>query len=108
MIGRKGKEKLKLLLFSGESIFDIFGRSLVKAVKEESPSTIHKCPYSGLEGVTGININKLMRPVLPNIMPTGTYKLLLRFHCKDNTTIFTVEVVANVQAEDVMKRIPMG
>lgn len=94
--------------FLGEATFDIFGRSLVKALKEVVPGCVHKCPYQGLEGVTGVNINKIMETVLPQVFPHGTYKLLLRFHRKDNTSIFNVEVVATLDAMDIMKRIPMG
>lgn len=78
------------------------------ALKAKLPNIIHACPYKGVEGVWGMNANEVFGNILPQIIPTGTYKMVLRFFLTGNITIFTVEVVNDVDAVNVLKRVEMG
>lgn len=87
---------------------NVFADAFLQTLEDEVPALFHKCPYQGLIGVWGINIDRLMSSVLPQIVPAGLYKVLIRFHTSKNSSIANVEVIAQVDAADIMKRINMG
>lgn len=88
--------------------YTIFIGALLKSINQFAPGLIHKCPYHGIVGAWGLNIDKILNDVLPQTVPTGTYKALFRFHKLDNTTIAAFEIILSVDAVDVMKRMDMG
>lgn len=86
-----------------------FGINLYNAIDELIPGFNHPCPYDKTVGVWGLNVDRLMKRTLPQIIPHGTYKFEMRFHTgKTNETVLIVTVLATSDSKDPMKRFFMG
>lgn len=81
---------------------------MVQAVKKQVPGFIHDCPYYGRAGGRNIDVNAIISHVLPQVIPTGTYKLVIRLYKPKNTTIGVMEFIADGDAKDVINRMKIG
>lgn len=77
-------------------------------LKSMVPQLLNGCPFDGELGAKNVTLGSVASQILPQIIPAGTYKLRLRFHKKDNTTLLEVEGVALIDAKDTMKRMKIG
>lgn len=84
------------------------GALVVNSIKRNINGLIHQCPYEGMVNFTNVNINDFMSSALPQIIPTGTYKVVLRLHTSANITFSRFEFVGVGDAVDVMKRMQIG
>lgn len=85
-------------------------KRLIDSFNKNIPGLIHECPYYGLTSMTDININDILSPLIPQVVPTGTYKgsFLFTNLKQPNLTYAFVEVVVVADAIDIMKRMNMG
>lgn len=83
-------------------------RLLIKALKRCTQNFVHKCPYEGLNGMYDRNFDAIFTEMVPQVIPRGEYKFILRFHTKANESIFMVELKAELKAENVMETMIMG
>lgn len=81
---------------------------VLKSLFTHYPTFVHKCPYHGWEGVTDLNITKVINSAIPQLVPTGDYRLLLRYHLTDNTTFLAITISGHVDALNILERVEMG
>lgn len=82
---------------------------LVKiAVDQITPRTIHPCPFYKDEGIKAINIDLIVSKLLPQVVPTGDYRILMRYHTKTNDTILTLTLTSHIDAMRPLEAMPMG
>lgn len=72
------------------------------------PGLIHPCPYEGRIEVIGKNLEQVTDFAVPQIIPTGLYKFLLRFHTRANVSLGDVVTTVQIDAKDIMKRMQIG
>lgn len=83
--------------------------SLVKRAMEIiTPETLHACPYYGIEGIKSINVGEIVSQSIPQVIPTGDYRLYIRFHTRTNKTFLQVTMGAHVDALNPMEAMGMG
>lgn len=80
-----------------------FIRSLVK----NAPGMVHPCPYNGSEGLKDADLYNIMGDTYPQIIPKGTYRMLSRFHLKNNQTFLNVIFTCQVDAHEPLKSYDM-
>uniref|UniRef100_A0A336MG95 CSON000030 protein n=1 Tax=Culicoides sonorensis TaxID=179676 RepID=A0A336MG95_CULSO len=85
-----------------------FAKLFRKSLDKNTPTLMHKCPYSGEEGFINGDVDKITGETLPQIVPTGFYKLQLRFHLKNNETFLNVFVYVFIDSTDPIKAMIMG
>lgn len=85
-----------------------FVQLLVKSSMKNYPELVHPCPYKGDEGLHNANMDKMVSDLLPQIVPTGEYKIQFRLHLKDNRTYVDHFLTIFIDAKDPLKRINMG
>lgn len=81
---------------------------IISAMNYFSPKTIHACPYMGEEGVKAVDIDSIVSRVLPQVVPTGDYKILLRYHSKVNKTFMVITLTGHIDTMKPLEAIPMG
>lgn len=87
---------------------DPFTALLWEALRKIAPKLYHPCPYSGDFGVENISINDMIESSVPQVVPTGIYKMIWRFYSKrSNRTYIQIHGTAEVKAINVMHRIRM-
>lgn len=96
------KTTAKLAQFKGFAFF------LASSLMKNTPGLIHPCPYLGDEGLKDADISVIVSDAIPQIIPKGLYKLLLRFHLKNNQTFLNVYVTVHIDAKDPLKAFDMG
>lgn len=90
---------------------DILGRFMsfvVPAIKSVEPSLVHPCPYSGVVGLNARNIDNIVSKAIPQIVPRGDYRIVMRFHTKANKTFITAVLGGVIEAINAIDNIPMG
>lgn len=55
-----------------------------------------------------MDFDSFMPSVIPQLIPAGDYRGLIRFHTSKNDTIFQVLVTVNINAIDKIKAYEMG
>lgn len=86
----------------------IFFKYVFAAVHYVTPKTLHKCPFVGVEGVTAVNIDKIVSNTIPQVVPRGDYRIILRFHTKTNETFFVVTIGGVIDAIRAIDNVSMG
>lgn len=81
---------------------------VVPAIKSVEPSLVHPCPYSGILGLNARNIDKIVSRSIPQIVPRGDYRIVLRFHTKANRTFINVVLGGVIEAINAIDNISMG
>lgn len=82
---------------------------VVEAARVLVPYLFHPCPYYGWEGLRNGSMDKLLSETVPQIIPRGTYRVLLRFHKKnDKHSFFDVLLTFNVDPVNPLDEIKMG
>lgn len=94
--------------YKGTAKPGIFFALIKRAMEIITPRTLHACPYYGVEGVTSINVGEIVSQSLPQVIPTGDYRLYIRFHTRTNQTFLQVTMGAHVDALNPMEAIGMG
>lgn len=79
-------------------------------MKKTIPGLIHECPYFGYTGFNDLNINEVLSPIIPHVVPTGTYRANFIFTKLNhpNITYAAIEITAQGDAIDFMKSMKMG
>lgn len=86
---------------SGEDLTDLAN------ILNSYQSKCHSQP--GIEvGVDNLDFDSFMPSVIPQLIPTGDYRALIRFHTSKNETILQVLVTVNIDAIDKIKAYDMG
>lgn len=80
------------------------------SIRKNLPGLLHECPYAGLISVKDVNINEIISPIIPHVVPSGIYKASLLFSKlnQPNLTYGQFELTAEGDAIDIMKRMTMG
>lgn len=82
--------------------------SLIKRVLDDiSPKTLHACPFHGVEGVRSLDMNSVFS-FMPQVIPTGDYRVFIRFHTKTNKTFLMVTIGGHIDAIKPLDALQMG
>lgn len=81
---------------------------IAAAMDHFAPNSLHACPYFGEEGVRAVNIDEITSRVMPQLVPTGDYRVHLRYHTTTNKTFFAVTLTGHIDAINPLEAIPMG
>lgn len=90
-----------------DSIINI-ARFVYNGVSKTIPGLLHKCPYFHVEGFRNISIEKTANEILPQIIPKGEYKAVVRGHTKANQTFAIVSMLFLVDSVDPLKSMQIG
>lgn len=83
--------------------------SIAKRVFERiTPKTLHACPFHGVEGISRLDIDDIVSNHIPQVIPTGDYRIVIRFHTTENKTFLTVTIGGHIDALKPLEAIPMG
>lgn len=74
----------------------IFGEMFLRTIDDAMPGLVHKCPYFGITGFQGVNVDRIMSSMLPQIFPHGMYKFVARLHKANNDTYVSFDYIVNV------------
>lgn len=83
--------------------------AITKGVFERiSPKTLHAGPYTGVEGIIRIDIDDLVSNTIPQVILTGDYRIVIRFHTTTIKTFFMVTIGGHIDALKPLEAMPMG
>lgn len=86
----------------------LIARYALRGFQKTIPGLLHKCPYHHIEGFRNISVDKTANEMLPQMIPKGEYKIMVRGHTRNNQTIFFVTMIFLVDAVDPLKSMEMG
>lgn len=92
---------------TGRATLSLWYTLLRVAIDRFSPSTLHKCPYYGVEGLNRKNLGDIIAHAVPHVLPTGDYRVFMRFHTSTNVTFFHVTIGVHVDAVNPLEAISM-
>lgn len=93
--------------FNGKTKLSLWFTLLKAAMDYVSPGVVHKCPYVGVEGWKAVNAEDIIARAIPQVVPTGDYRVYLRFHTTDNVTVMEVIVGLHADAVNPLEAISM-
>lgn len=94
--------------FDGDGKPGMWFALIVAAMDHFTPNTIHACPYFGVEGVRAVDIEAIVSRILPQVIPTGDYRVCLRYHTTANKTFMTITLTMHIDAFKPLDAMPMG
>lgn len=78
-------------------------------LKKHAPSIFVQCPFTGERGAYNMDFASILESALPQIFPTGTYKVSIRlFRKSSNVTYLTVWAIFELKAADFTKDWEFG
>lgn len=83
-------------------------RSILVAIEKLAPGLVHPCPYEGRNELIGKNFEQFTDFAIPQIIPTGLFKFVLRFHTRANVSYGDIIATVHIDAKDIMKRMDIG
>lgn len=93
----------------GSGFANAFFMQFANALRKVSPKLFHKCPYSGDFGAENVNLQQVAEEALPAMIPTGTYKVLMRFYTNPgNMTYISIAVTVEIKGLDGTRPFEMG
>lgn len=95
-------------IYNGTKRPGLFFSFVKAAVELVTPNTLHKCPFYGIEGVKAVNLDEIVSRAIPQVVPRGDYKIVLRFHSSGNRTFFVVTLGGVIEALRAIDNVPMG
>lgn len=94
--------------YDGTATPGIFMGLTKKALERVSPKTMHACPYTGVEGISNLDIDDIVANKIPQVIPTGDYRFVLRFHTITNNTFLVVTIGGHIDAVNPLEAMAMG
>lgn len=81
---------------------------ILMSLKKHVPGLVHKCPYIGLQGLKDVDLPAVLNTAIPQLIPAGDYRLLLRMHLADNRTWMSIIISGHIDSVHPLDRMGMG
>lgn len=81
---------------------------ILMSLRKHVPGLVHKCPYVGWSGIKDVDLPAVLNTAIPQLIPAGDYRVMLRFHIADNRTFLTAIISGSIDSIHPMDRMGMG
>lgn len=96
-------------LGKNQSAFGLLLYRFLSNLEKNTENLIHPCPFSGNFGVRKYDAGELVANSMPNFLPLGLYKVVIRYFAKStNVTYFRAVAYGEVTAVDEIRSYNVG